>query len=200
MSALLCYPYFANYSTFGYSGDVVYEGDDLALALSAMRSMFTFRHRRESRFPAHARVLPTKGLWSSITALFLILCLLTPMSAAGLVLCIGEDGHIALEFARNSRCTTPLAPASPLSPQITPWTSPPDHCGPCVDVPLLTSEDGQQFIVPSPPLLAPDVPVLALAMPLVATPAVPAVPTSAWPSCPTVSPMLTTLRTVVLLL
>jgi hypothetical protein len=141
-----------------------------------------------------------KQRWSSITALFLILCLLTPMSAAGLVLCIGEDGHIAFEFARNSRCTIPIVPASTLSHQITPWTSPPDHCGPCVDVPLLTSEDDQQFIAPSPPLLASDVPVLALAMPLVAMPVVPAAPMSAWSSFLTVSPMLTALRTVVLLL
>ena len=141
-----------------------------------------------------------KGLWSPITTLFLVFCLLMPMSAAGLVLCIGEDGHIAFEFARDRRCTTPLAPTSTLSYQITPWTSPPDHCGPCVDVPLLTSEDDQQFIAPSPPLLTPDVPVLALAMPLVAMPVVPAAPTSAWSSCPTVSPMLTALRTVVLLL
>jgi hypothetical protein len=141
-----------------------------------------------------------KGCWSSITTLFLVLCLLMPVSAVGLVLCVGEDGHIAFEFARNSRCATPIAPTSTLSYQITPWTSLPDHCGPCVDVPLLTSEDDQQFIVPSPPLLAPDVPVLALAMPLVAMPVVPAAPMSAWSSYPTVSPILTTLRTVVLLL
>ena len=141
-----------------------------------------------------------KRLWSSITALFLILCLLMPMSAAGLVLCIGEDGHIAFEFARDSRCTTPLVPASTLSQQIMPWTSLPDHCGPCVDVPLLTSEEDQQFIAPSPQLLAPDAPVLALAMPCVAMPVVPAAPTSARSSSPTVSPMLTALRTVVLLL
>jgi hypothetical protein len=149
---------------------------------------------------AYARVLSIKGLWSSITTLCLVCCLLMPMSAVGLVLCIGEDGHIAFEFARNSRCTTPIALASTLSPQITPWTSLPDHCGPCVDVPLLTSEDDQQFIASSPPLLAPDVPVLALAVPLVAMPVVPAVPTSAWAFFPTISPMLTSLRTVVLLL
>ena len=141
-----------------------------------------------------------KGLWLSITTLFLVFCLLMPMSAAGLVLCIGEDGHIAFEFARNSRCTTPIVPASTLSRQITPWTLPPDHCGPCVDVPLLTSEDNQQFIASSPQLLTPDIQMLALAMPLVAMPVVPAAPTSAWPFFPTVSPMLTALRTVVLLL
>src|SRR5262245_11140171 len=123
-----------------------------------------------------------------------------PLSAAGLVLCIGEDGHIAFEFARNSRCTTPIVPASTLSQQITPWTLPPDHCGPCVDVPLLTSEDDQQFIAPSPSLLTLDVSVLALAMPLVTMPVSPAALMSASSSSLTVSSMLTALRTVVLLL
>ena len=165
-----------------------------------MRPIFTFCPGRELLCPVHARVRPMKQRWSSITALFLIFCLLTPMSAAGLVLCIGEDGHIAFEFARNSRCTIPIVPVSTLSHQITPWTSPPDHCGPCVDVPLLTSEDDQQFIAPSPPLLASDVPVLALTMSLVILPAVPVVPTSTWSLFPAVSPMLMALRTVVLLL
>jgi hypothetical protein len=141
-----------------------------------------------------------KRLWSSITALFLILCLLMPLSAAGLVLCIGEDGHIAFEFARNSRCTTPIVLASTLSQQVTPWTLPPDHCGPCVDVPILTSEDDQQFIAPSPQFLTPNIPMLALATPLVSMTVVPTAPTSAWAFFPTVSPMLTVLRTVVLLL
>src|SRR4029453_14888631 len=168
--------------------------------MSPMPSILIYRPGRESLFPAHARVLPMKRLWSSITALFLIFCLLMPLSAAGLVLCIGKDGHIAFEFARNSRCTTPIAPTSPLTQQITPWTSPPDHCGPCVDVPLLTSEDDQQFIAPSPQFLTPNIPMLALAPPLVAMPVVPAAPTSAWSSFPTVSPMLMALRTVVLLL
>jgi hypothetical protein len=168
--------------------------------MSPMHSILIDHPGRESLFPAHARVLPMKRLWSSITALFLILCLLMPLSAAGLVLCIGKDGHIAFEFARNSRCTTPIVLASTLSQQITPWTLPPDHCGPCVDVPLLTSEDDQQFIAPSPQLSAPDAPVLALAMPLVTMPVVPAAPTSARSSSSTVSPMLTALRTVVLLL
>ena len=172
----------------------------LALAISAMRSIFTSRPRRASLFSAPVRVPPRQGLWSLITTPFLVLCLLMPMSTVGLVLCIGEDGHVAFEFARNSRCATPIVPASTLPHQITPWPSPPDHCGPCVDVPLLTSEDDQQFLMPSPPLLVPDVSVLALAMPLVAMPVAPAVPTSVWAFFPTISPMLTSIQTVVLLL
>jgi len=141
-----------------------------------------------------------KGLRSSTIALFLACCLLMPMSALGLVLCIGADGHIAFEPARNSRCATPTAPTSTLSQQIAPWTSPPDHCGPCVDVPLLSSEDDLQFVAPSPPRLTLDVPVLALAMPLVTMPVAHAVPTSVWSSFLAVSLTLMALRTIVLLL
>lgn len=94
-----------------------------------------------------------KGLWSSTIALCLAFCLLMPVSAVGLVLCIGADGHIAFEPARNSRCTTPIAPTSTSLQQITPWTSPPDHCGPCIDAPLLTSDAASQQFVPTFPLL-----------------------------------------------
>ena len=139
-----------------------------------------------------------KGLRSPLTALFLVCCLLMPMSAGGLVLCIGADGHMAFEPARNSRCTTPIAPTLTSSYQITPWTSQPDHCGPCVDVPLLSSEGDQQLIPASPPLLTLDSPVLALAMPVISLPGAPAAPTSAWSFFPAVSPMLMALRTVVL--
>ena len=104
-----------------------------------------------------------KGLRFSIIALFLTCCLFMPMDAVGLVLCIGMDGHMAFEPARNSRCATPIAPTSTLAQQITPWTSPPDHCGPCVDVPLLTSDTASQQFVPTfPRLLQLEVPGFAL--------------------------------------
>jgi hypothetical protein len=105
---------------------------------------------------------------------------------------------MAFEPARNSRCTTPIAPASISSHQIMPWTSQPDHCGPCVDVPLLSSEGDPQLVPASPPLLTLDGPVLALAMPVISLPGAPAAPTSAWSFFPAVSPMLMALRTVVL--
>jgi hypothetical protein len=94
-----------------------------------------------------------KRLRSSIIVLCLICCLLMPISAVGLVLCIGADGHVAFESARNGHCATPIALTSTLSQQITSWASPPDHCGPCVDVPLLTSEAACQQFVPTFPLL-----------------------------------------------
>jgi len=151
-------------------------------------------------FSAYARVRPMKGRWSSIPALCLAFCLLMPMGAVGVVLCIGVDGHIAFEPARHSRCTTPIVSTSTPSQQSTQLASQSDHCGPCVDVPVLTSEGNQQLVAPSPLLLTYNGPMLALAMPLVAMPVVHAAPLSAWSSFPAVSPMLMALRTVVLLL
>ena len=142
-----------------------------------------------------------KGLRSPIIALFLTCCLLMPMSVMGLVVCIGADGHIALETARNSRCTTPIAPTLTQLPQITPWTSPPDHCGPCVDVPLLTSNaDAQQFILAFPLWLQLAVPGFALVPWVVsASPVLPCMP--CWLSLPRVTnTTLSALRTVILLL
>jgi hypothetical protein len=107
---------------------------------------------------------------------------------------------MTFEPARNSRCTTPIAPTLTPSQQITPLTSQPDHCGPCVDVPLLTSEGNQQLVPASPPLVTLDGPVLTLALPVISLPAAPAASTSAWSFFPAVSPVLIALRTVVLLL
>ena len=104
-----------------------------------------------------------KGLRSSLTALFLACCLLIPLSAPGLVLCIGADGHIAFEPARNSSCATPMALTSPALQQITPFPSQPDHCGPCIDVSLSTSKsDDQQLLSASRSLPKLEAPALVL--------------------------------------
>lgn len=142
-----------------------------------------------------------KDVRSSLIALVVALCLLMPMSTRGLVLCIGTDGHMRFEPARNSRCTTLMTPTATLSQQITPSTSPPDHCGPCVDVPLLTSDaDAQQFVPTFPLVLQLEVPGLALVSWVV--PAAPALAfTPVWLSLPRVTnTTLSALRTVMLLL
>lgn len=141
------------------------------------------------------------GCRSSPIALFLALCLLMPMGAGGLVLCIGADGHIGFEPARNSRCTPPIAPTSTPSQQIAPWTSQLDHCGPCVDAPLLTSDaDSQQCVQTFPRLRQLEVPGFAL-VPWVVS-AAPELPfTPFWLSLPRVTnTTLSALRTVILLL
>jgi hypothetical protein len=155
---------------------------------------------REPLFPAYGRVPPMTRLQSSIVALCLTCCLLMPMSTVGLVLCIGADGHVVFETARNGHCTTPIAPTSTLSQQTIPWASPPDHCGPCVDVPLLTSDAvSQQFVPTFPLVLQLEVPGSVLVPWAVsAAPELPLRP--CWLSCPRViNTILRALRTVILL-
>src|SRR5262249_42540846 len=127
------------------------------------------------------------GLRSSLIVLCVALCLLMPMGVGSVVLCIGADGHIGFESARNSRCTTPLAPTSTPLSQLTPWTAPSDHCGPCVDAPLVTSDVASHRFVPAFPfLLQLEVPGFALApWTISASPALPFTPF--WPCPPRVT-------------
>lgn len=140
------------------------------------------------------------GLRSSLTALVLVGCLLIPLSATGFVLCLGADGHIALEPARNSRCANSMVPTASSWPQITSVPSQPDHCGPCLDVSLSasTSDDPQMFAAPSasPEFAAPVLALVAFVLPVpVALPQRPYVVLSS--SC---AHTLLALRTVILLL
>lgn len=97
----------------------------------------------------------------SIVIVMLSVFLLMPGQAIGTVLCIGADGHIALEIAKNGRCGHPSSVA--LREHVTQMPQNTDHCGPCVDVSLSASnsDDQQIFSAPSasPKLEAP---VLAL--------------------------------------
>src|SRR5262249_4040745 len=88
--------------------------------------------------------------------------LLLPGQAIGTVLCIGADGHIALEVAKNGRCGDLSSLQS--REHITPIPQNIDHCGACLDVSLSASnsDDQQMFSAPSaPPKL--DAPVLGVA-------------------------------------
>jgi len=116
----------------------------------------------------------------------------------GTVLCIGADGHIALEVAKNGRCGN--LSSVPSREHITPTPQNTDHCGSCVDVSLSASHSDDQQIF-SAPSAAPQLgaPGLALA-PLVSATC------TASPQPPFVLPpasranALIALRTVVLLL
>ncbi|HPO13280.1 MAG TPA: hypothetical protein PLI09_07530 [Candidatus Hydrogenedentes bacterium] len=55
------------------------------------------------------------------------------------VLCIAEDGHIALEIALNGQCMSgPDAPLTTPNPTASSIEAPrsTSHCGPCLDVPM----------------------------------------------------------------
>jgi len=83
-----------------------------------------------------------KRLSTSITwAVFVAYLSLLAGGAHGAVLCLGENGHIAIEAAQNGSCSW-ILPGFSLTdpPSHKPVFSGPvnQHCGPCVDVDLST--------------------------------------------------------------
>ena len=83
-----------------------------------------------------------KRLSTSITwAVFVAYFSLLAGGAHGAVLCLGENGHIAIETAQNGSCNR-ILPGFSLTnpPSHKPVISGPakQHCGPCVDVDLST--------------------------------------------------------------
>jgi hypothetical protein len=61
----------------------------------------------------------------------LLVYLLTMTGAGNLVLCFGEDGHVSFELSSTGGCATTAEAVG-------------DHCGPCVDFPLLVGASDQQ--------------------------------------------------------
>jgi len=104
----------------------------------------------------------------SLIIVMLSVFLLLPGQALGTVLCIGADGHIALEVANNGRCGD--LSSLQLREHITPIPQTTDHCGACLDVSLSASnsDDQQMFSAPSAPpkLDAPVLAVVALVLPV----------------------------------
>ena len=54
------------------------------------------------------------------------------------VLCFENDGHVKVETSRNGFCGTEYRMTPPLSHSL--QLNQDDHCGPCVDIPLLVSD------------------------------------------------------------
>jgi hypothetical protein len=90
--------------------------------------------------------------FQSIIIGLLSVFLLLPGQALGTVLCIGVDGHIAVEAAQNGRCGF-LGSLVPSDEHLTKIPASTDHCGSCVDVPLLTSDTDSRQLLPVMPLL-----------------------------------------------
>jgi len=74
--------------------------------------------------------------------------LLVPVQAMGTVLCIGADGHIALEIANNGRCGDLTSIPSP--EHIAPLPQNTEHCGGCLDVTLSASNSDYQQMFSAP--------------------------------------------------
>lgn len=105
----------------------------------------------------------TSRTWASVLlAAYLVLA---SVGARGAVLCVGEDGHLAVEFGCfGESCSAPAMPGAELS------TS---QCGSCVDTPLLgdlaraTLQTDRTASATSPAVLAEAAP-FALQPPVVA--------------------------------
>jgi hypothetical protein len=97
-------------------------------------------------------VVPVKPRPFVLLAL-LLTCFLLPGKVMGAVLCIGADGHIAIEAAHYSPCDTPQAH----------FFSSSAHHAPCTDIGL--SSGGADYRTPtslSSPVLKLEVPPFAL--------------------------------------
>lgn len=135
-----------------------------------------------------------------LPVVMLLCALMAPVAAMDIVLCIGADGHVAFEVTHNGRCGTAVMLQSATVRQHTAVTlARADHCGPCVDIPVLTGDTRQQPLpVLSSPLQS------AVPGPVLVTDAFPVSPdvTTTPPLhalFPLASPVLRALRTVVLL-
>lgn len=100
------------------------------------------------KFPVSLRLALGLGL--------AFLSLLGTGGAKGVVFCIGQNGHRAIEFALNGRCDSPAGEHRPGATSGL-NTIPSDHCGPCIDIPIgqITatapkSEDARSIIETAP--------------------------------------------------
>lgn len=137
----------------------------------------------------------------SILAYVLLFCtLIAPGAALGTVVCIGSDGHVQLEAARHGRChslavtpaTWPAQTDAPLAES--------DHCGACVDIPVLIGDTRERprSIAAPPAQVSVPMPVLPVAVVVPGTDLT--LGRSMVSSAPFLRPLILILRTVVLLI
>lgn len=70
-------------------------------------------------------------------SLSLLICILLIISSLhGAVLCIGEDGHIAIEAAGSDCCESLPAGRTEAGPAKAAFSSSKNKCGSCLDVPI----------------------------------------------------------------
>jgi len=140
------------------------------------------------------------SLRAILTSVLLFCLLVAPGAAMGTVVCIGSDGHVQLEAARHGRCRSLTVPPSAWQSQTGGTRAEADHCGACVDLPVLigaTREYPGSVAAPSAQLYIP-VPVLTVSVAVLGTDLTPAL--SFVSSPPFLRPVILALRTVVLLI
>ena len=80
----------------------------------------------------------------------LIYLIIIPMQLSNYVLCIGTDGHVALEVSVNGRCTdTHAFDLEHTEVTIAGTTTEEDHCGSCIDFAIFVSLNAQLYLVPA---------------------------------------------------
>ncbi len=86
--------------------------------------------------------MPTKSIkkrWSTVSLLLLAYCSFGLMGPEGLVLCLGQDGHVAVEAAPSGIYCGFVADTSEVGEQLrlADMQTPESHCGVCRDTALL---------------------------------------------------------------
>jgi len=79
-----------------------------------------------------------------VALVFTLLCAaLAPASAPGRVLCVAADGHVSFEAALGGDCCSDAAPVlnSREAARCADASLEDEHCGPCVDIPLVAAAD-----------------------------------------------------------
>ncbi len=79
----------------------------------------------------------------------LIYLTIIPTQLSNYVLCIGADGHVALEVSTNGHCTdTHAIDPEHTEPTITGAASEEDHCGSCIDLTIFLPLNTDRYLVP----------------------------------------------------
>lgn len=134
----------------------------------------------------------------------LIFFLIGQGSLSGFVLCLGADGHVAVEAAHEKRCGSPsnVTPREP-TPNLSMFEAPKtfDHCGPCLDFPVLVDGSTQQYIAPTQNTRSQIKTPIISALSSFRSVLVSTTPEDLQPLTPSlINPTLTLLRTVTLLI
>lgn len=94
---------------------------------------------------------------------FLIYLSIIPMQLSNHVLCIGTDGHVALEISTDGRCTDAHAIDSETTETtITGTFHNEEHCGSCIDLAIFVPLNTAVYLVPAQDGLMPPVSVVSL--------------------------------------
>ena len=85
-----------------------------------------------------------------------------PMHLSNHVLCIGTDGHIALEISTDGHCTDAhVVNSETMEPSITGTVHNEDHCGSCIDLAIFVPLNTEAYLVPVQDGLIPSISVVS---------------------------------------